>query len=97
MVIYGHLCYAVGKRDNERDLGCIDTPEVSFYAGITHFPVFTAEVKKFNISTFPHLDFCSLAFFSFLSDRSLGVKEYEKTPDELPRGGHRESFYSHKS
>ena len=38
MGIYEHLCDAVGKRPHERDLGCIDTPEVSFYAGITHFP-----------------------------------------------------------
>ena len=42
MVIYGHLCYAVGKRDNERDLGRNDTPEVSFYTRITHFPSVSA-------------------------------------------------------
>ena len=58
MVIYGHLCYAVGKRNNERDLGCVVTPKVSFYVGITHFPsVYRGndEIQQFNISTFASL------------------------------------------
>jgi hypothetical protein len=38
MGIYEHSCDAVGKRDNERDLGCVVTPKVSFYVEITHFP-----------------------------------------------------------
>ena len=55
MGIYEHSCDAVGKRDNERDLGCNDTPEVSFYAGITHFPVFPRKVTN---QTFGVLDIC---------------------------------------
>ena len=49
------LLEGAGGGPTKRDLGCIDTPEVSFYAEITHFPSVycrSDEIQLYNITTF---------------------------------------------